>query len=150
RTGREHRPRARVSRAAAARRAPSLLLLADHRNGCVLDREHVVPRGALRGPLPDRALADRRVSRLAAVLDDLPRADRVRRHRAGAGADVEAALDDRADRARLRRGALGVHAMVLALRAAPLLRRIGVNGARAKRAPFRTGGCPTRRPPSWR
>ncbi len=69
---------------------------------------------------------DRHLSGLAALFDDVPRADRVRDHGARAGDHVTVALDDGRNGARVRRGAVRLHALVLALRAAALLRRIGL------------------------
>src|SRR5439155_17698715 len=120
------RPRARVRRAAPRRRGAPLLLLADPRHRIVLDRGDVVPLRALRGHVPGRALADRRLSGLAALLDDVSRADRVRRHGAGAGDDGAAAVADGRDPPELRRRALRVHALVLALWSAAVLRGVGV------------------------
>src|SRR5205823_11710356 len=119
-----NRARARIRRAPARRGGTPLLLLARARDRLVLDRDDVVPLRALRGDLSGRSLADRRLSRLAALLDDVSRADRLRRHRAGAGADRPPRLADRARAARLRRRRRRVHALVLALRLEALLRSI--------------------------
>jgi ABC-type uncharacterized transport system permease subunit len=60
----------------------------------VLGRGQVVPVGSLRGHLPGRTLADRHLSGLAALFDDVSRADRLRGHRARAGDHRPAELDD--------------------------------------------------------
>src|SRR5205807_6991208 len=105
---------------------PRLLLLADHDDGRVLDRAYGERARALRGHLPDRSLAGRGVPRLAALQRDVPRADRVRGHGARGGADVAPALADAAARGGVRVRAVRVHPLVLAVRLAPLFRRVGL------------------------
>ena len=71
---------------------------------------------------------------LAALRPHVPRSDRLRRHRAGRGADVAPPLADLRARRRLRGGALRLHPLVLALRPAPLLRRLGLTSESSERA----------------
>ena len=92
--GGRRRRRARLRRRAARRRRPHLLLLARHRDGRVLGREHVARGRALRRRLPDRPLAGRHLPGLAALQRHVPRADRLRGHRAGRGAHLAARLGD--------------------------------------------------------
>ena len=63
---------------------------------------------------------------LAALLDDLSRADRLRRDRACGGDHLTPRLGDARHGVGLHRGAVRVRPLVLALRPAPLLRRVGL------------------------
>ena len=92
----------------------------------LLDREHLEHHRALRRRLPDGSFPDLDLPGLAADRRHVPRADRVRDHRARRGGDVAARLVDDRARAGLRGCTVRVHALVVALRAAPLHGRFGV------------------------
>ena len=79
------------------------------------------------GRLPDRHLPG-----LVALRDHVPRADRVRDHRARRGGDLAARLADAPLRGTLHRSRIRALALVLALRAAALHRGIGMTSDAAQ------------------
>ena len=99
----------------------------------LLDREHLEHHRALRRRLPDGSFPDLDLPGVAADRRHVPRPDRLRDHRAGRGGDVAARLVDGRARPRLRDVAVRVHALVVALRAAALYRRVRLAHRRPRR-----------------
>ena len=123
----------RVRRRARPRRRPSLLLLDAAGHTRVLGREHVAPARAVRGRVPDRALADRHLPDVASLQRDVPRADRVRGDGAGGGGDVAPRVADAGARGRVRGRALRAS-------------RAGSGASASRTTPARRHDLPPRRP----
>ena len=123
----------------AARRGHDLLLLARDRDARVLDRQRLGDHRALRRHLPDRSLADLDLSR-AGCASASPSSSRsrsrspCRRRRSPRGSSGRPS----AIAIGFAVGALRLHALVVGLRPAPLLGRLGLEApARPRRAGLR-------------